>query len=762
MKLQFTHLVVAKILLLNLCSAQLAQGQEINLKGNDVTIADGSIHIQLADHSFFGKTAVDAGTLTRTFTIENTGSLNLVLGSNAVSISGSHSSDFSVTAQPASSISSNSSATFTISFDPSGEGTRNASVSINSNDTDENPYNFNISGWGWEAFGDSVDMTWVSGNSTADRGGNYGTKGVAASSNEPGSRRSVTTWTDYDGTFWLFGGFGRDASSNLGVLNDLWKWDGTHWTWVSGSNSINQNGSYGTQGVAVSSNVPGARYAAAGWLDEFGNLWLFGGDGLGTTNSGKLNDLWKWDGDNWTWISGSSSINQLSTYGTKGTAAAANVPGARGDATAWKDDNGDFWLFGGNGFTNNSGTYGYVNELWKWDGSEWTWMSGSKTLNQGGTYGTQGAAASSNVPGCRTSLNSWLDALGNAFLFGGRGFDANNAEGELNDIWKWDGSDWTWVHGDDEVDASASYGTKGTTHSSNNPGARMAAGSMIDIAGNVIVLGGYLNNNLLNDVWKWDGANWTWIGGSSSTGQSGSYGIKGVTASSNEIPARFRPACSHSSSGKLLAFGGNKTSLFTHFGDFWEIAPKSGSPLPVEMVYFNANWVGVSQRAVRLTWQTALEEDNSHFWIQRSVDGQSWNTVATIQGQGTKYLTTDYEYLDDWNLDDLKAERVYYRLKQVDYNGNFDVSDVRSLKLSQQKATEHIPSISLYPNPAKMEVHLQSTTKLDRVEVLNLHGHVVHTFFDTQSIDVSCMEPGIYLVRCLVYGQVVTKELCIH
>lgn len=740
----------------------LAMAQEINLKGNAATIVDGSTTVQLADHSFFGQTDIDAGTLTRIFTIENTGSLNLVLGSNAVSVSGTHSSDFSVTAQPASTVSSGSSVTFTISFNPSSEGARNASLSVNNNDADENPYNFNISGWGWEAFGDSVDMTWISGSSTADEGGNYGTKGVSASSNVPGSRRAATTWTDYDGTFWLFGGYGRDASSDLGLLNDLWKWDGTDWTWVSGSSSDGENGTYGTKGSAGSSNVPGARYAAMGWLDEYGNIWLFGGDGLGTTSSGKLNDLWKWDGTNWTWVSGSSSINGLSTYGTKGTASASNVPGARGDGTAWKDDDGDFWLFGGNGFTNISGTYGYVNELWKWDGSEWTWMSGNKTLNQAGVYGTKGTAASSNLPGCRIGPISWLGTSGNAYIFGGLGYDANVADGELNDIWKWDGSEWTWVHGDDEVDASASYGTKGTTHSSNNPGARTNPGTMVDVAGNVLVLGGYSNNNLLNDVWKWDGADWTWIGGSSSTGQSGSYGTKGVTASSNEIPARFRPVCSYTSSGKLLAFGGNKTSLFSHFGDFWEIAPKGNAPLPVEMVYFSANWVEASQTTIQLKWQTAMEEDNSHFWIQKSFDASSWNTIGTVQGKGTKHDATDYEFLDDWNLDDFEGKMVYYRLKQVDYNGNFDISDVRSLKLSEQKLVEGAPSISLYPNPAKMEVHLHSAAELEKVEVLNIHGRIVHTFVNSQSIDVSCLEPGIYLVRCLVYGRVITKELRIQ
>ncbi len=69
------------------------------------------------------------------------------------------------------------------------------------------------------------------------------------------------------------------------------------------------------------------------WTDSHGNLWLFGGYGYGsTTSSGYLNDLWRYDPatNQWTWMSGANTIDQVGVYGTKGVPAAANVPGARG------------------------------------------------------------------------------------------------------------------------------------------------------------------------------------------------------------------------------------------------------------------------------------------------------------------------------------------------------------------------------------------------------------------------------------------------
>ena len=64
----------------------------------------------------------------------------------------------------------------------------------------------------------------------------------------------------------------------------------------------------------------------------------------------------------WTWVSGNYSINNKGTYGTKGVADAANVPGARYFSVSWTDANGNLWLFGGYGYDNLS--LGRLNDLW--------------------------------------------------------------------------------------------------------------------------------------------------------------------------------------------------------------------------------------------------------------------------------------------------------------------------------------------------------------------------------------------------------------
>ena len=126
-----------------------ATAPEINVKGNNVDIADGDMSPRAADHTDFGSTAVSGGTVTRTFTIENTGGAALSLSGNPkVAVGGTNSSEFTVTQPSVSSVAAGSSTTFTVTFNPSDTGARRATLSIANNDANENPYNFAIQGTG--------------------------------------------------------------------------------------------------------------------------------------------------------------------------------------------------------------------------------------------------------------------------------------------------------------------------------------------------------------------------------------------------------------------------------------------------------------------------------------------------------------------------------------------------------------------------------------------------------------------------------------
>jgi len=316
----------------------------------------------------------------------------------------------------------------------------------------------------------------------------YGTKGTAASTNTPGGRFAANTWVDSTGRLWLFGG---RSSGNF--MNDLWFYQPTTglWTWVGGANSGGDYGVYGTKGTAATTNLPPARANSINWIDKSGNLWLFGGVSM----SGNLNDLWVYNPTKatWAWVSGSSTAGAAGVYGTKGTAAATNLPGARFSAVSFTDASGNLWLFGGVG----SG-WRTFNDLWKFvpnstaTGGTWTWMSGSSSVDQRGNYGSYRVSAATNVPGGRSDMVSWTDASGNFWLYGGAGYGIK-LSGTLSDLWEYIPStgQWTWQGGSSETEQASVHGTLGVFSTSNSPGGRYDSSSWRGSNGALYLFGGY-------------------------------------------------------------------------------------------------------------------------------------------------------------------------------------------------------------------------------------------------------------------------------
>jgi len=359
------------------------------------------------------------------------------------------------------------------------------------------------------------NWTWVNGDNNINQLGVYGTMGVASASNKPGARAFSTTWKDASGNLWLFGGYGYDASGNLNMLNDLWKYNIStdQWTWVSGSNTVDQTGLYGTLGVASSTNNPGGRHLHTGWVDNSGNFWLIGGYGFGISGGiGSLNDLWKYDpsGNTWTWMGGSTSINAAGAYGTLGVSSSTNAPGARYSMNTWKDNSGNLWMFGGMGYDKFS-TQGYLNDVWKYNvgTNQWTWIKGAATYNPPAVYGTYSIPSSTINPGGRHVASSWADISGNLYVWGGYGVTTYTPSGQnLNDVWKFDVSanNWTWVRGV-SYEIAGNYGTQGVTAVTSNPGSGHHRASWKDGSGNFWLFGGNAYDvnasfTINNDMWK--------------------------------------------------------------------------------------------------------------------------------------------------------------------------------------------------------------------------------------------------------------------
>ncbi|WP_053939276.1 Kelch repeat-containing protein [Amantichitinum ursilacus] len=235
-----------------------------------------------------------------------------------------------------------------------------------------------------------------------------GTQGVAAATNLPPARTRAQHWQDKAGNIWIYGGSNERGQP----LEDLWKFDGTNWTWMGGSQDINTAPVYGQQGVADASNWPGGRYHASTWIDRAGNLCLYGGVQYG----GYTAAMWCFNGTAWTW-SGNSTYDTAPVYGQQGIAAASNNPGGRAGAATWRDRDGNIWLYGGARDIN--GEIQYQNDMWRFDGKLWTWVSGAQTPLQPSIQGALGQFSTGYTMGQRSAPTTWIDTSGRFWALGG-------------------------------------------------------------------------------------------------------------------------------------------------------------------------------------------------------------------------------------------------------------------------------------------------------------------------------------------------------
>jgi hypothetical protein len=196
--------------------------------------------------------------------------------------------------------------------------------------------------------------------------------------------------------------------------------------------------------------------------------------------------------------------------------------------------------------------------------------------------------------------------------------------------------------------------------------------------------------------------------------------------------------------------GINENALMTIDRDCEEGA----APLPVELISFSAARDG---RVVNLDWITASEFNNDYFEVLKSTDGQQWETLARVAGSGTTTLSNSYSYQDNTIQN---VQIVYYRLRQVDFDGTSTFSDIEAVEVGPIHFT-------LAPNPAQTFTSLHSTTKINsaEVQISDLTGRVIPSESIVQQagehvilINTSQLNQGVY--RILIGG--ISEKLVIE
>jgi hypothetical protein len=183
--------------------------------------------------------------------------------------------------------------------------------------------------------------------------------------------------------------------------------------------------------------------------------------------------------------------------------------------------------------------------------------------------------------------------------------------------------------------------------------------------------------------------------------------------------------------------------------------------LPVKLISFTAQLN--DNNKVDLKWTTATEINASHFVIEKSLDGRTFSDAGTVFAAGNTTSVQHYTFSD--NLIPTTKTVIYYRLRQVDLDGRTDYSATRIIRTgnSDGRAT-----ILTYPNPAVSEVRITIPTnwqgKKVNYEVVNVSGQTTHRMVvgsssQTETINLSNMAPGFYMVKVTCNGEVAQQKI---
>jgi hypothetical protein len=190
------------------------------------------------------------------------------------------------------------------------------------------------------------------------------------------------------------------------------------------------------------------------------------------------------------------------------------------------------------------------------------------------------------------------------------------------------------------------------------------------------------------------------------------------------------------------------------------------APLPVELSSFTSN---IITRDVKLNWTTASENNNAGFEILRSAqnDNGSWTKVGYVTGNGTKTTPTNYSFEDK----NLNTGKYNYRLKQIDYNGNFEYFNLAGeVEIGVPKKFDISQN---YPNPfnptAKIDFDLPFDSKVS-MKLYDISGREVMTLVNEQKsagyytvqMNGNNLSSGMYFYRIIAEGNgqkyVMTKK----
>lgn len=383
-----------------------------------------------------------------------------------------------------------------------------------------------------------------------------------------------------------------------------------------------------------------------------------------------------------TWVQLGSDIDGEATGDESGSAVSLSSDGSRVAIGAPK----------------NSSSAGHVR-VYEYSGGTWSQLGSD--IDGEATGDESGSSISLSSDGSRVAIG--------ALLNDGSGGNSGHAR-----IYNYDGSSWSQLGGD--IDGEVSGDRLGSVSLSDD-GSRLAVGAyanngngvnaghvkIYDYAGSWIQIGSDINGEAAGDLSGWavalsgDGTRVAIgaIANQGNFGQARTFELNtgkwlqlGSDVDGINSADLLGWAVALSGDGNELAVAGFYLNVAKSNAGHVDIYDMSNAQLPVELLAFT----GIhSKNQTLLEWTTASELNNEGFEIQHSIDGKNWNNLSFIQGYGTTNDLQYYQYVHR----NAEVGMHYYRLKQIDYDDNFELSKTIAIQIRGKKGI-----VGLYPNPA--------------------------------------------------------------
>lgn len=185
------------------------------------------------------------------------------------------------------------------------------------------------------------------------------------------------------------------------------------------------------------------------------------------------------------------------------------------------------------------------------------------------------------------------------------------------------------------------------------------------------------------------------------------------------------------------------------------ITASAGNTLPVNLANFSARR---SNSVNILNWSTQQETNTRHFVVERSKDGTSYSGIGQVTATGNSTTIRNYSFTDNHPVNGIN----YYRLRTVDNDNSFKLSDVRSIR------NEGLADITIYPNPVKDRLILQvnaDKAASGKVVILDVSGKIVYQSIikigqgnNMVPIAADAISAGSYIIKIQLNNDLVVKK----